>query len=107
MLPPTSIFRRMPGAMPLSQRRLRGALAYASDSAELSFARLKEAARAYRLPTEGLGYEAARWVPANRLSIITDGWACVDRLNRARKLVQRCPYADPRPSNLVTPRASS
>ena len=95
MLPPTSIFRRMPGALTLSQRRLLGALAYANDSAELSFARLKEAARAYRLPTEGLGYEEAGWVPANRLSIITDAWACIDHLNRARKLVQRFPYADP------------
>lgn len=52
MLRPTSIFRRMPGVISLSQRRLLGALAYANDSAELSFARLKEAARAYHLPTE-------------------------------------------------------
>jgi hypothetical protein len=97
MLPPTSIFRRMPGAMALSQRRLLGALAYANDSAELSFARLKEAACAYRLPMEGLSYEEAGWVPVNRLSIITDAWACIDHLNRARKLVQRFPCADPRP----------
>jgi hypothetical protein len=97
MVPPTSIFRRMPGAITLSQRRLLGALAYANDSAELSFARLKGAARAYRLPIEGLGYEEAGWVPANRLSIITDAWACIDHLNRALKLVRRFPCADPRP----------
>jgi hypothetical protein len=58
---------------------------------------LKEAARAYRLPTDGMGYEEAGWVPANRLSMITDAWACIDHLNRARKLVQRFPCADPRP----------
>jgi hypothetical protein len=40
MLAPTSIFRRMPAALSLSLRRLLGALAYASDSAELSFTRL-------------------------------------------------------------------
>jgi hypothetical protein len=97
MLPPTSIFRRIPDAISLSQRRLLGALAYANDSAEFSFARLKEVARAYRLPTDGLSYGEAGWVPANRLSMITDAWACIDHLNRARKLVQRFPCADPRP----------
>jgi hypothetical protein len=106
MLSPASIFRRIPGALPLSQRRLLGALAYASDSADLSFSRLKEIARAYHLPVESLGYkeagwvldyEDAGWVPSNRLSIITDAWACIDHLNRARKLVQRLPIADPPP----------
>jgi len=87
----------MPSAIALAQRRLLGALAYANDSAELSFARLKEAARAHHLPTDGLGYEEAGWVPANRLSMITDAWACIDHLNRARKLVQRFPCDDPCP----------
>jgi hypothetical protein len=97
MLPPTSIFRRIPGAIALSQRRLLGALAYANDSAELSYARLKESARAYRLPATSVGYEDAGWIPVNRLSIITDAWACIDHLNRARKLVERFPIGDPRP----------
>jgi hypothetical protein len=97
MLPPTSIFRRMPGAIPLSLRRLLGALAYANDGAALSFARLKEVARAYRLPSDGLSYEDAGWVPVNRLSVITDAWASIDHLSRARKLVQRFPYGGPRP----------
>jgi hypothetical protein len=97
MLPPTSIFRRMPAALSLSLRRLLGALAYANDSAELSFTRLKDAARAYRLPIDGLGYQEAGWVPANRLSIVTDAWACIDHLNRAHKLVNRFPFGDPRP----------
>lgn len=97
MLPPTSIFRRMPGALALSQRRFLGALAYASDSAELSFDRLRQAARAYRLPTSADGYEEAGWTPANRLSIITDAWACVDHPNRARQLVKRSSYGSPRP----------
>ncbi len=77
MLPPTSIFRRMPGALSLSVRRLLGALAYANDGAALSFARLKEVARLYRFPTAGLGYEDAGWVPVNRLSVITDAWASI------------------------------
>ncbi len=97
MLPPTSIFRRMPGTLVLSQRRFLGALAYASDCTELSFERLKQAARAYRLPTSADGYEEAGWTPVNRLSIITDAWACVDHLNRARQLVKRSPYGNPRP----------
>ncbi len=97
MLPPTSIFRRMPGALALSQRRFLGALAYASDCAELSFERLRQAARAYHLPTAGGSYEDAGWTPMNRLSIITDAWACVDHLNRARQLVKRSPYGNPRP----------
>jgi hypothetical protein len=100
MLPPTSIFRRMPGALALSQRRFLGALAYASDCAELSFERLRQAARAYSLPTSADGYEEAGWTPVNRLSIITDAWACVDHLNRARQLVKRSPYGDPRPAEV-------
>jgi len=101
MLHPTSIFRRIPTAISLSQRRLLGALAYANDGAELSFERLKEAARAYHLPADGLSYEECGWVPTNRLSIITDAWACIDHLNRARKLVQRFPCGEPPPPELV------
>jgi hypothetical protein len=100
MLPPKSIFRRMPSAIILSLRRLLGALGYANDSAELAFARLKDAARSYRLPSNGVTYEAAGWVPSNRLSIITDAWTCIDHLNRARKLVQRFPCGDPRPPEI-------
>ncbi len=100
MLPPTSIFRRMPAALPLMQRRFLGALAYASDCAELSFARVKDSARAYHLPLDGLSHEEAGWVPARRLSIIADAWACVDHVNRARALVKRSPYGDPRPSEV-------
>jgi hypothetical protein len=40
MLPPDSILRRMPIALPLSMRRLMGALAYAYDAAELYYSRL-------------------------------------------------------------------
>jgi hypothetical protein len=91
----------MPSALSLSLRRLLGALAYANDSAELSFARLSEAARRYRIPSDDLSYDEAGWVPANRLSIITDAWACVDHVNRARKLVRRFQYGDPKPSEVA------
>ena len=100
MLPATSIFRRMPGALELAQRRRLGALAYASDSAELSFQRLKEVARAYRFPGDDLTHEAAGWTPEHRLSIVTDAWACIDHLNRAKKLVQRFKVADPPPAEI-------
>jgi|WetSurMetagenome_2_1015567.scaffolds.fasta_scaffold73710_2 hypothetical protein len=100
MLPPTSIFRKMPGAMSLAQRRLLGALAYAHDSAELSFERLRQTAREYRLPVGGLSYEQAGWTPQNRLSMVTDAWACIDHLNRASKLVRRFPCGDPKPAEI-------
>jgi len=101
MLPATSIFRRMPFALPLAARRHFGALAYAHDSAELSFHRLKDAARSYQFPAEGLNHEAAGWIPASRLSIIADAWACIDHLSRVKELVQRFEVADPPPAEIV------
>jgi hypothetical protein len=32
--------------------------------------------------------------------MITDAWTCIDHLNRARKLVQRFSYGDPRPAEI-------
>ena len=92
----------MPGAIALAQRRFLGALAYASDSAELSFERLKDTARKYRLPVDGTTHEQAGWTPRNRLSIINDAWVCIDHLNRARRLVQKFPqYGDPTPQEVA------
>lgn len=100
VLPPTSIFRCMPSALSLSHRRWLGALAYASDCAELSFERLKETARAYRFPTHDLSCEDAGWVPENRLRIIHDAWSCIDHISRTRNLVGRFPYGDCRPAEV-------
>lgn len=90
----------MPGALELRQRRALGALAYAADSAELSYARLQNTARSYTLPLEGLTYEAAGWVPENRLSIITDAWSCIDHLHRAHYIVRRFDTAEPHPPEI-------
>lgn len=100
MLSPTSIFRRIPLALPLAHRRLFGGLAYAYDGAELSFGRLREAARSYRLP-DAHDYDLAGWIPASRLSIIADAWTFVDHVNRARKLAGRLPMADPPPPEVA------
>jgi hypothetical protein len=98
MIQPNSIFRRMPKALPLSTRRLLGALAYAHDGAELSYLRMKEAARAYSMPmADSTPSPELGWTPENRLRIVSDSWACIDNLSRMRRLVTRFPYGDPRP----------
>lgn len=97
LLPPTSIFRCMPSILPLNLRRLLGAFAYAFDGAELSFARLRETAAQYVLPTPGMKPSPAQWHARNRLSIIVDAWAFIDHVSRVRKLVKRFPWDTPEP----------
>ena len=86
---PVSIFRTMPTALPLKERRLFGAFAYAIEGAHLSFERLRQTAERYAAPAPGSQASNADWTPEMRLSVNTDAWAFVDHVNRVRKLLTR------------------
>lgn len=85
----------MPSVLPLRERRLLGAFAYAHDGSELAYERLREACEKYELPLEAPKPGPNEWTPRKRLSVIVDAWSFIDHISRARKVVTRFNWGTP------------
>ena len=90
--PPESIFRCMPTILPLPFRRLLNAFAYTIDGTQLAYSRLREAALGYELPLGSARSKIPRSIVRSRVGILTDAWALIDQVSRARKIVSRFPW---------------